>query len=58
MEYYSVTQSAKMLNVGRSTIHYWILKEQLKAILVGNQYMLTEDEIERFKKSRIGEDVR
>ena len=55
-EYYSVTQTAKMLNVGRSTIHYWILCGKLKAALVGNQYNISDEEINRFKESRNGKD--
>ena len=51
-EYYSVTQTAEQLNVGRSTIHYWILSGKLKAVLVGNQYNISSAEIKRFKESR------
>jgi len=54
IEWYSVTQTAKQLNVGRSTVHYWILCGKLKAVQVGNQYNISSAEIERFKESRHG----
>lgn len=49
---YSLEQVAKILNVHRNTVYNMVMREQLKAVKVGKQWRVPEEEIERIKEGK------
>lgn len=49
---YTVKQTASLLSVHFQTIKNMIYRGELKAVKVGRQWRITEEELERIKKGK------
>ncbi len=49
-EFFSVQEIAKLLNLSRSTILYYINAEKLKAVRVGKVYVISRENFGNFLK--------
>ncbi len=49
-EYVSVGEAAKLLGISRQRVHQLIRKGRIRAIRVGNQYIIPVRDVERRKK--------
>lgn len=52
---YKVSEVAKIFNVSRQTVLYWIKNGTIKAVKPLKDYRISEDEVERLKTNYKGE---
>ena len=50
-KYYSIKEAAEELKVSRTYIYYLRDTGQIKVEKIGSQYVITQEEIERYKNS-------
>lgn len=51
---YSLNQVAKILGYSKRTIYRMINDKRIKAVRIGKQYRISEEEVERIKKEGTG----
>ena len=56
MKVYTPDEIAEMLKVSKKTVYYWINKEKLKAIKVGNMWRVKKEDLEEFIDAKIDDD--
>lgn len=50
--FYTVSEISKMLSVSKRSIQRWIKEGEIKAIFVGNKYIIEEAELKAFLAAR------